>query len=374
LSELTHTRGGAPRGAAAATPPDRRPQETRGSRARRLLLRPETASLAGFLCVLVGFGVTTPLFLTTKTFVSITSVAAELGVLSIGVTLLMIAGHFDLSVGSVLGVCSYVAVDMSKHSLPPLVAVLLALLAGTALGTLNGVLVVRTNLHSFVITLGTMLAYRGLLTAFTSGFPVSVTIQEPVATIFNGQLPGGFSASVLWLLGVVVVATLFLLRTRMGNWVSAVGQNPAAARNLGVPVRRVSVTMFAVAGLCAGLAGVIDAVQFGSVDALRGENDELLAIAITVIGGTLLTGGYGSAIGSLFGALIFGMIQVGLVLAKAPGYYYNTLVGILIVVAVVFNTYAARVIANRRTNVQDDGPGDEDEAPRLAMDVQGAQR
>jgi simple sugar transport system permease protein len=164
----------------------------------------------------------------------------------------------------------------------------------------------------------------------------------------------------------VAGATLLLLRTRTGNWIYAIGQNPQAARNLGVPVARTSVLLFVLASLAGGAAGVIQAARFQSVDALRGEGTELLAIAITVIGGTLLTGGYGSAIGAMFGAFVFGMVQVGLVLVGAPGYYFKTLVGATIVGAVLINTSFTKYVSvgsfgrRRRAPVLNE-PGDLEE-------------
>jgi len=239
----------------------------------------------------------------------------------------------------VLGISSYVVVYcIDSLGLPTGLAFIGAFLFAMFLGLINGLLVVKTGLHSFIVTLGTMLVYRGLLTAWSGGFPVSTEISEPLRSIVVGPLLGGFRMSLLWFLVAVAAATFLLLRTRMGNWVYAIGQNPQAARNLGVPVARTSIILFMLASLGAGAAGVIQIARFQSVDALRGEGTELLAIAITVIGGTLLTGGYGSAIGAMFGAFIFGTVQVGLVLVGAPGFYFKTLVGVTLVAAVLINT------------------------------------
>src|SRR5208337_4378140 len=203
------------------------------------------------------------LFPTKETYISVMSVAAELGILSIGVTLLMIGGHFDLSVGAVLGLTSYVAVALMRdYRLPPIVAGPAAVGAGAALGVLNGAIVVRFRIH--------------------------------------------------WFLVIGALGTFLLLRTRFGNWIQARGQNEQAARNLGVPVDRTTVALFALTSALAAVVGIIQVARFSSVDALRGEGMELQAVAVTVIGGTLLSGGYGSVIGTVLGAVTFGMIQVGL--------------------------------------------------------------
>jgi simple sugar transport system permease protein len=314
-------------------------------RLRSLLLRPESAAAAASLLILIGFSIASPLFLAKETFISVTNLVAELGIVSVGVTLLMIGGHIDLSVGAVLGISSYMSVYLTTLGFAPILAFLGAIVISACLGLVNGLLVVRTGLSSFIVTLGTMNVFRGLLTAWTGGFPVSVDIDEPMRSIISGPMLDGFRMSLVWFLLLVVASTFVLLRTRFGNWTYAVGQNPEAARNLGVPVERVSLMLFVLCSLCGGIAGVIQVARFQSVDALRGEGTELLAIAITVIGGTLLTGGYGSVIGSMFGALIFGMVQVGLVLVGAPGYYFKTLVGATLVAAVLVNQSFTRLVS-----------------------------
>src|SRR5262249_5167039 len=148
----------------------------------------------------------------------------------------------------------------------------------------------RTGLSSFIVTLGTMNVYRGMLTAWTGGLSVSTEVSEPFRSIIAGPVLSGFRMSLVWFLITVAAATLLLLRTRIGTWISAVGQSPQAARNLGVPVQRVSVMLFMLSSLGGGAAGLVQLARFQSVDALRGDGMELLAIAITVIGGTLLTG------------------------------------------------------------------------------------
>jgi len=323
-----------------------RTPRTNVQKLRSLLLRAETAAVAGLLVVLVGFSFASPLFLAKESFISITNLVAELGILAVGVTLLMIGGHIDLSVGAVLGISSYVVVFLSDTAgLPTWVAFIGAMAFAMFLGFINGLLVLKTGLHSFIVTLGTMLIFRGLLSAWTGGFPVEVEISEPWRSIVVGPLLGGFRMSVLWFFVAVVGATLLLLRTRTGNWIYAIGQNLNAARNLGVPVERTSMLLFMLASAGAGAAGILQVARFQSVDALRGDGTELQAIAITVIGGTLLTGGYGSAIGAMFGAFIFGSVQVGLVLVGAPGYYFNTFVGITLVGAVLINTWFTKYLS-----------------------------
>ena len=314
------------------------------------MLRPEATALAAVVALFIIFTILSPdLFPTKQTFISLMAVAAELGIISVGVTLLMIGGHFDLSVGAVLGLTSYVTVVLMRdYGVSPILAAPAAVAVGAALGAVNGALVVRFRIHSFVVTLGTMLIWRGVLIALTGGFPMTVAIPPQFKSIMSAPLIYGFRMSMLWFFAIGALATFLLVRTRFGNWVQARGQNEQAARNLGVPVDRLTIYLFMIASALAAVTGVIQVARFSSVDALRGEGMELQAVAVTVIGGTLLSGGYGSVVGTMLGAITFGMIQVGLVLAGAPGHFFRTLTGLIVVAAVILNTSIARRMASSR--------------------------
>ena len=306
---------------------------------RRLLQRPELASLGGLAAAFVVFSILRPdLFLTHDNGVNVASLAAQYGIVAVGVTLLMIAGHFDLSVGTIVGLTGWAMFYFGNVlGLPPILTILCALAVGTLLGALNGVIQVRTGLPSFIITLATSLVYRGILTMNTSGFPVVVKFPASYAQLIAGKLFFGYRMSIVWFLVVAALATLLLLRTRMGNWTFAIGQNPTAAKNLGVPVARTTVTLFAMSGFTSGVAGVVVAVQYFSIDANRGVGWELIAIAMTVIGGTLLTGGYGSVLGTVLGAFMYAMVNAGLLLVGLQGYWVNIFLGIVVLVAVLIN-------------------------------------
>jgi simple sugar transport system permease protein len=312
---------------------------------RRLLQRPELASLGGLVVAFAVFSTLRPdLFLTNDNGVNVASLAAQYGIVAVGVTLLMIAGHFDLSVGALVGLTGWAMYYFGNVlGLPPIVTILSTLAFGALLGAVNGVIQVRTGLPSFIITLATSLVYRGVLTMATSGFPVVVRFPASYAQAVAGKHLFGYRMSLLWFLVVAALATLFLLRTRMGNWAFAIGQNPTAAKNLGVPVACTTVTLFALSGLTSGVAGVVVAVQYFSIDANRGVGWELIAIAMTVIGGTLLTGGYGSVLGTVLGAFMYAMVNAGLLLVGLQGYWVNIFLGIVVLVAVLIN----RVVINR---------------------------
>ncbi|WP_376788803.1 ABC transporter permease [Thermoflexus sp.] len=309
----------------------------RGMALAELRRYPEVGALAGFLAVFLGFAIVAPHFLTLGSLAGIMTIAAELGLVAVGVTLLMIAGEFDLSVGSVLGVSAMAFALMARAGIPHLLAFLAALVLAAAIGALNGWVVTRGRLPSFIVTLGSMMFWRGVLLAVTGGFPIAYEEQSLLMFVLSGRLPGGFHASALWFLGVALIATLVLTRTPFGNALFASGGNPQAARALGVEVARVKQVGFILTAVLAGLTGIIQFSRFGSVDPLRGEGVELEAIAATVTGGTLLTGGYGSVIGTVLGALIVGMVRNGLVLAGAPAYWYRAFIGLVLVGAVIIN-------------------------------------
>ena len=227
----------------------------------------------------------------------------------------------------------------AKAGWPTFLGWVLALFASAGIGFLNGLITVRAKIPSFITTLGTMMFWRGILLAVTGGFPVS---YFPAATptmflILNGKFAGQFRASALWFLGIILILNIILVRTRYGNAVYATGGSRDAARVLGVDTDKVKIINFIISALLAGLAGSIQFARFFSVDPMRGQGLELEAIAATVIGGTLLTGGAGNLIGTLFGVLLMAMVRSGLVQAGAPAYWYQAFVGLIVVVAVIVN-------------------------------------
>lgn len=306
---------------------------------RTLLLRPEAASFAGLLLVLGIFSLLSPLFLTYQTFITIASTASELGIVAVCVTLLMIGGYFDLSIGAIIGLSGLAVLYGLQAGLHPLVAILLAPALGAAIGAINGILVVVTKLHSFIVTLGTMLILRSVLNVAVQGVPTKLGLPPEWAMLISGPNLGGFRMSLLWMVVFAAIATVFLLRSRQGNWTYAMGQNKVAARNLGVPVRGMTILVYAVSGLGAAVLGLLQAARFDSVDGTRGTGLELYVITVVVVGGTSLFGGYGSALGTVFGAVTFAMIQIGLVLSGTPGYFFEGLIGISLFIAVIVNQW-----------------------------------
>ncbi len=319
---------------------------------RRLLDHPELGAVAGAVVVWVFFALVAGDrgFVSQAGAATYLAVSSELGILSVVVALLMIAGEFDLSVGSTIGASGMATALLTVEYGWPMWAALAAS-AGLALviGLINGLVVVRTKLPSFIVTLAMLFIVRGSTIGVTReitgrtqlGGVDAAAGYASAHTVFAGSI-SGFSISILWWLALAVAATVVLLRTRFGNWILGAGGSADAARNLGVPVARVKIILFMATALAAWFISATDVVQFSGADVLRGENREFEAIIAVVIGGTLLTGGYGSAIGAVFGALIFGMAQQGIVFAGAPADWYQAFLGAMLIGAVLVNNYVRR--------------------------------
>jgi simple sugar transport system permease protein len=305
--------------------------------------RPETGALVAATTLVGVFSLWANHFLELESIASMTSVTAELAFFAMAVTLLMIAGEFDLSVGSILGFSSVlVPWLMTNASFPTGAAIACALLAGLLMGVVNGVIVVTTQVPSFIVTLGAMLAWRGVGFVVTNALTLSLPYHSSVFSLFSYRFPSGFQVSAFWFIGLLLLWTAVLLRTKFGNWTFASGGNERAARSLGVPVAQVRVALFGLTGLSAALVGVIQVGQYNSVDSLRGSGLELIAIAATAIGGARLQGGYGSVVGTTLGCVIVAVINNGLILAGVASYWYSLTIGLLIVLSVVINQLLRR--------------------------------
>jgi simple sugar transport system permease protein len=313
---------------------------------RSVLGRPELAAVAGSLLVFVFFAAVASDngFLSTAGTASYLEVAAQVGIVGVPVALLMIAGEFDLSVGSMVGAAGMIiAITTSEFTWPLWAGILAAFAVAALVGLFNGYVVVKTGLPSFIVTLGMLFALRGATIGLSRVLTdrTQISLYPPfmkgfLHDVFAGKI-GAFSVSILWWIGLALLATYLLTKTVFGNWVYGTGGNPDAARNVGVPVPRVKILGFVSTSVAAALLATIQVLDAGSADVLRGNLLELQAIAAAVIGGVLLTGGYGSVIGALFGALIFGMVQQGIFFTGVDTDWFQLFVGAMVLLAVLFN-------------------------------------
>jgi simple sugar transport system permease protein len=317
---------------------------------RQWLESPIAGPLITLILVFVLFSLFVPKFMTLRSVTGIINAATLTGVITIGVTLLMIAGEFDLSVGALMaiGAFLYGAMTMNGHS--PILAVALAVIVPGLLGAVNGILLISTGIPSFIVTLGTQFLYRGGLYLFSTGIMLQTIAQVPVYDVFNGRLnfiadaikDANFRTSLFWLVGMVIIVQFLLVRARFGNHVFAVGGNPGAARATGVNVNRIKLVSFIISGMLSGLAGIMLFSQYKTAKIATGAGEELNAIAAAVVGGTLLTGGSGSIVGALLGVLIISMLRTGIILLNLsfiPADNFVAVVGVTIVVAAIFNNW-----------------------------------
>ena len=329
---------------------------------RRLLVRPEMGAVAGSIVVWIFFAIVAGSsgFLSLRGTSSYLSVSAELAIQAVPVALLMIGGEFDLSVGSMVGATGMIiAILSSQYGWNIWAALVAALLFAVLVGMLNGYLVIRTGLPSFIVTLGTAYILLGATTGITSIVTNGLTVvngidQAPgysaAHAIFATALGGGqqFPIEILWALALVAVATWLLLGTSFGNWIFGVGGDAQAARNTGVPVTRVKILLFIGTAVSSCLLAMILDVSFTNADVLRGQGNEFYAIVAAVVGGVLLTGGYGSAIGALFGALAFGIVEEGIVFAGVNAEWYKAVIGLILLLAVLLNSYVRKLALEAR--------------------------
>jgi simple sugar transport system permease protein len=272
----------------------------------------------------------------------------ELGLIALAMTLLMTAGEFDLSVGSVFGFSAVIMWTIFNAGLAPLwVAFAVAIIIAALIGWVNGVFVTRLNIPSFLVTLGMLLVVRGSALYITSGFPQRPGSAE--GSVFADILVGEFYigsfrlyASVLWFALFVIITHYLLTLTKAGNWIQASGGNANAARNRGVNVNRTKVLLFMFSAAMAAFAGVISSIRVSTANPNSGTGYELEVIAMVVIGGTVLTGGRGTIIGTVLGVFILRSMRNGIVMIGVPGLAYNIFIGAIILGMMALHSWLER--------------------------------
>ena len=347
---------------------------------KRALKKPELGAISGAILVFTFFGFTasdTGMF-ASDGILNWASVSAQLGIIAIGACLLMIAGEFDLSIGSMIGFAGVmIAIPTMYWSWPVWASILFAFAGAMLIGFINGSIVVKTGLPSFIVSLAFLFILRGLTIAFAIMFTGrtiiggvrdrAVETADWMLPVFNGNLFTGFfkwmgengiiatfpdgtplvpgiPMLIVWWIILAVVSSFILLKTRFGNWIFASGGDAIAARNVGVPAGRVKILLFMFTAFCATLYASCQIMEFGSAAADRGLLKEFEAIIAAVIGGTLLTGGYGSVVGACFGALIFGVVQMGIFFTGINSDWFRVFLGGMLLIAVVFNNFVRKKV------------------------------
>lgn len=348
----------------------------------RLLRRPELGAIAGFVLVTLFFLSTADSSMFTLSgILNFMTPAAQLGILAIGAAMLMIGGEFDLSIGSMVAFAGLIfGASVVTLGLPLILAIPLTLAVAAGVGAINGTIVLKTGLPSFIVTLAFLFILRGAslvgLKLASNGSTQLRGVRDAIeadwlAPLFSGDAFGplfvwlaeigmvetfsngtpkvtGIPVEIIWFVVITLVATYVLLRTPYGNWIFASGGDRIAASNSGVPVRKVKIALFMFTACCGALVAIITVLDAGSTDARRGFMKEFEAIIAAVIGGCLLTGGYGSAIGAFFGALIFGMVTIGLTYTNFDQDWFQVFLGGMLLLAVLFNNYIRKRVTGER--------------------------
>jgi simple sugar transport system permease protein len=337
---------------------------------------PVAGPLLTFVLVFIFFLIFAPNFATWRTISGIITAVSISGFVTMGITFLMISGEFDLSVAPMIAMSGYLYGTISTGADSVIVDTLLklgfpveggnvglaifaGLLVPSIMGAINGLILILTNIPSFIVTLGTRQIFRGIVWIFAGGVLFQTIENLPIYKVFNGRFEWGnnlsfleganFRTAMFWMVGAAILLQFILVRTRFGNHIFAVGGGEGAANAQGVRVKRTRVMAFILNGFLAGMAGIISFSQFNSVRVAEQAGIELTAIAASVVGGALLTGGYGSVWGAIIGILIINTLRSGVILLKIPyitADNFPAVVGVTIIAAVIFNNY----LRNRSTS------------------------
>jgi len=317
----------------------------------RLLTRPDIGALLGAIAVFLAFGY----FARAVNWIGDPAIAAgwtdqaaQYGIVAVPVALLMIGGEFDLSAGVMIGssglLLGYLATHVHMNIWP---AMALVLLFGLVIGFINGVTVIKTKLPSFIVTLATFFVLQGVNAAGTLKLTGTTAIENiDSASGFNSAhrffasdlTHYSFKVKMLWWIGLTIAGAWLLAKSRFGNWIYSAGGDPLAARNVGVPVARTKIALFMMTSCTAALMGIIEALELRSMQSKEGIGLEFIFIICAVVGGCLLTGGFGSVIGTFFGAAMLGMVQLGIVDAQWDSNWTFTFQGGILFAAVMLNT------------------------------------
>ncbi|WP_306316229.1 MULTISPECIES: ABC transporter permease [unclassified Streptomyces] len=321
---------------------------------KKLMGRPELGSVIGAVAVFLFFVIFADSFLRATSLATVLYASSVLGIMAVPVALLMIGGEFDLSTG-VMVTSSALISSMFSYQMTAntWVGVGVSLLATLAIGVFNGVMLTRTKLPSFIITLGTFLMLTGMNLGFTKMISGTVSTKsiadmegfDSAKSVFASTFSIGgvdFKITIIWWLALVVVATWILLRTRIGNWIFAVGGDLNAARAVGVPVNKTKIGLYMGVAFGAWISGQHLLFSYDVVQSGEGVGNELIYIVAAVIGGCLITGGYGSAVGAAIGALIFGMTSKGIVFAEWNSDWFKFFLGAMLLLATLLNAWVRK--------------------------------
>lgn len=290
-----------------------------------------------FIIVCILLAITAPNFVKPSNLLNVFKQVSLVGIMATGMTFVIIAADIDLSVGSVAALAGVLTAGFEVNMGMPLVfAIIIALAVCVGIGASMGIIITKTKVHAFVVSLGMMTIVRGICFLLTDGYPIS-GVSDAFKEIGGGNV-GGIPNLVFFLAAAIIIGYIVLTKTPFGRNVYAVGGNLAATRLAGINVDKVRITNFMISSFCAAVAGILLASRVSSGQPVASEGAELDAIAAVVIGGTSMYGGRGSMLGTLIGALFLGVIQNGLNLLQVSPYYQQIFTGALIIIAVIIDS------------------------------------
>jgi simple sugar transport system permease protein len=321
---------------------------TQTSTLRRIISAPEFGPFVLLILEIAVFAAINPAFLSPLNVSNTLTFTVELGLIALAMTLLMTAGEFDLSVGSLFGFAPVVMWTLYNAGLTSLfVGFVVALLISAAIGLFNGLFVTRLKIPSFLVTLGMLLVVRGVALFVTDGFPQRTWSASGLwlSNLLVGDFhigPFRVYASLFWFIAAAIILGYVLTQSKFGNWIQAAGGNSVAARARGVNVNGVKVWLFVLSAVMSAFAGVISSIRTSAANPNSGTGYELEVIAMVVIGGTALTGGRGTILGTVLGILILRVMRNGIVLVGVPGLAYNIFIGAIILGMMALHSWLER--------------------------------
>ncbi|ARM74685.1 ABC transporter permease [Acidianus manzaensis] len=321
----------------------------------KIVSNKEFASFFALIILWILFDLLDSRFLSLSNLIVLFTVIPIYGIVTLGVTLLMIAGEFDLSVAATFALIPLIVYSLISYGINVIASIIISLMIAAIIGSLNGFITIKFGIPSFIVTLGTLFVWLGIALQISGGQPYSFQLPESITKILVGNIAIGglINSQLIWLIGFAVLFYLILERHKWGNWIFAVGGNKDAAKGMGIRVDYVKLSLFILTAVLSGFAGIMQSSLYSQVIANQGGNLELDAIAASVIGGTSLFGGEGSVIGGIIGTIIIWSIENGLILAGVSSYVYETLIGALIIVVVIAHNYAKKMSKNIRLGETD---------------------
>jgi simple sugar transport system permease protein len=315
-----------------------------------LILNYNISTTIAFIAIVVFFIIFTPnhLFIDIRNLVSIGTLMPDLGIVALGIGMLMICGEFDLSIPSLIPLCSYVFAILLVKGINPVLALVILLPLGAALGFINGIIVVKTGLPSFIITLSTMMFWKGVIFSLSHMAPISITKYINLHPYFEKMLIGTIGklpVQAIWFVGVAIILGLLLHFNKFGNWIFATGSNKEAARAMGINTNMVKTTCYIIVGILCAFAGTMQSVRLESFNATQGIGFEMKAIAAVVVGGISLRGGVGNMLNIFLGILIIKILENGLILMRAPVFGIDAFIGLALVLFAIINNFIQRRLA-----------------------------